>query len=465
VTDRYDLVIVGTGSGNSILDERFDDWRVAIVERGVFGGTCLNRGCIPTKMLVLPAEMAHSVGHAERLGVDLRLDGVRWREIRDRVFGRIDPIAASGEDYRRSQPNVTLLRGDAHFSGDKELTVVPEVGPPTVLSADRFVLAVGSRPVTIDVPGLGGFGFHTSDTVMRIDDLPDRMLIIGSGFVATELGHVFDAFGCHVEIVTRGPGLLTHLDDDVAARVSDDMGRRVRLHRHSVVRGVSEERGAALVAIEDKTGRMRKVETDLILVAAGRIPNGDQIDVDRTGLRLDEAGFIATDVTLETRVPGIFALGDARTTLMLKHVANHEARVVQHNLLHPASPRRINETWVPAAVFGHPQVGTVGLSEAEAIAAGHDVVVVTRFYRDTAYGWALENEHDFCKLVADRRSGSLLGAHIVGPQAPTLLQQIVEGLANGLSVQQMAREQMYPHPALSEVVEQALLELLERLGS
>ncbi|MCC6225234.1 MAG: mycothione reductase [Microthrixaceae bacterium] len=463
MTEHFDLAIVGTGSGNSILDDRFEDWKVAIVERDVFGGTCLNRGCIPTKMLVVPADMAHAVGAARRLGVDLHLDGVRWRDLRDRVFGRIDAIAASGERYRSGQRQVSVFAGDGSFSGDKEMTVEVD-GRRRTFSADRFVLAVGARAQVPEIPGLAEFGFHTSDTVMRIDELPRRMLVIGAGFIATEMTHVFSAFGTEVVMVTRGDGVLTHHDPDVSAAATAAIETRARLHRHARVRGVTGQRESALVAIEDSSGRLTKVETDLILVATGRIPNGDQLRLEATGLSLDEGGFIPTDATLETRVPGIFALGDATSSAMLKHVANHQARVVQHNLLSPASPMRVEQRFVPHAVFGEPQVAAVGLSEPEAGAAGYDVVCGYRRYGDTAYGWALDDEHSFCKLVADRATRRLLGAHIVGPHASILIQQLVQGLCSDLSVEQMARGQMYPHPALTEVVEQALLDLARKFG-
>jgi len=464
MTEHFDLAIVGTGSGNSILDDRFGNWKVAIVERDVFGGTCLNRGCIPTKMLVVPADMAHAVDVARPLGVDLRLDGVRWREVRDRVFGRIDAIAASGEAYRRGQRHVSVFAGEGRFSGDKEMTVETD-GRRRTFSADRFVLAVGARAQVPEIPGLAEFGFHTSDTVMRIDRLPRRMLVIGGGFIATEMTHVFSSFGTEVVMVTRGDGVLTHHDPDVSAAATAAIESRARLHRHARVRGVTSQRESALVAIEDSSGRLTKVEADLILVAAGRIPNGDQLHLEATGLSLDDGGFIPTDATLETRVPGIFALGDATSPAMLKHVANHQARVVQHNLLSPTSPIRVEERFVPHAVFGEPQVAAVGLTEPEARAAGHEVVCGYRRYGDTAYGWALGDDNSFCKLVADRGSRKLLGAHIVGPHAAILIQQLVQGLCVDLSVEQMARGQMYPHPALTEVVEQALLDLVERFDA
>src|SRR6476469_1559778 len=196
---HFDLVIIGTGSGNSILDERFVDWRVAIVEKGVFGGTCLNVGCIPTKMFVHTADLAAGTRGSSRFGVDAHVDKVRWPDIRDRIFNRIDPIAAAGEVYRTESPNVTVYREHARFTGEKRL----RLASGDEIAAGRIVIAAGSRAVIPDIPGLAETSFHTSDTVMRIDDLPVSMVILGGGVIAAEMAHVFSALGTAVTVVAR----------------------------------------------------------------------------------------------------------------------------------------------------------------------------------------------------------------------------------------------------------------------
>ena len=188
---HHELLIIGTGSGNSILTPDFDDVDVAIVERDdVFGGTCLNRGCIPSKMFVYAADVAYQAAHSAHLGLDTQFNRADWPAIRDRVFGRIDPIAAGGKAYREGLDHVTVYQGDARFVGHKSLEVKGEVH-----TADTVVLAAGARPMVPDVPGLADVGFHTSDTIMRIDALPERLLVIGGGFIACELSHVFGSFG------------------------------------------------------------------------------------------------------------------------------------------------------------------------------------------------------------------------------------------------------------------------------
>ncbi|MCK2242531.1 MULTISPECIES: mycothione reductase [unclassified Crossiella] len=452
---HYDLVIIGSGSGNSIIDERFDDWNIAIVEKGVFGGTCLNVGCIPTKMFVHPAELASSPKAAAKLGVDLELHGVRWAEVRDRVFGRIDPIAAGGQRYRAQEcPNVTVYSGEAKFTGPKQL----DTGTGVTITADRFVIAAGSRPVVPSVAGIDEVGYHTNETVMRLAELPARMVILGGGFVATEFAHVFSSFGVQVTVVNRSGALLRAEDADVSARFTELVSQRwdVRLNR----KALRAERvdGVVRLHLEGPEGA-EVVEAEELLVAAGRIPNAQLLEVEATGVRTHADGRIVVDQHQRTEVEGIFALGDVSSPHQLKHVANHEAKIVQHNLLHPESPRTTDHRFVPHAVFSSPQVASVGLTEDQAKAAGLAHVAVTQEYAGIAYGWAMEDTTGFCKLIADPVTGQLLGAHIIGPQASTLIQPLIQAMHFGLDARTMARGQYWIHPAMPELIENALLKI------
>jgi mycothione reductase len=230
---EFDLVIIGSGSGNAIPPE-LDDARVALVERGVFGGTCLNVGCIPSKMFIYAADVALHARESDRYGVHARVDGVDWPAIRDRVFGRIDPIAAGGERYRSEDcSNITVFRGSGAFVDHKVLEVDGDR-----LRGERFLLAAGARPYVPDIPGLAEVGFHTSDTVMRLDALPQRMAILGGGYIATELGHVFDAFGTHVTIVNRGNRLLRSEDAEISERYTALAGGRFDLHLSTAITSV-----------------------------------------------------------------------------------------------------------------------------------------------------------------------------------------------------------------------------------
>jgi mycothione reductase len=450
---HFDLVIIGTGSGNTILDERFESWRVAIVERGVFGGTCINHGCVPTKMFVHPADLVADARDADRFGVDMTIDAVRWRDIRDRVFDRIDPISVDGERYRNSQPNVTVVRGDAHFVAPRTLTVVDGERSTTV-TADRFVIAAGARPTVPDIDGIDKVGYETSETIMRLDEVPERLVVIGGGFIAAELSHVFGSFGSDVTIVTRGDLMLSQHDRDVATAFTALQAERFTLHRNATIGAAKRVGDWIELTLTDGTPLI----ADTILVATGRRPNSDQLGLDAAGVDCFEDGRIVTDDTLRA-ASGVWALGDIRAPEMLKHVANHEADVIRHNLLHPDAPRRVHEDATPHAVFARPQVAAVGLTEEMVAARGLPYVVARRDVGDTAAGWALEDTTGFCKVIADPDTRMLLGGHAMGPQAAILIQPLVQAMRFGQTVDELASVPMYPHPALSELIEQALLEL------
>ncbi|MCY4271027.1 MAG: mycothione reductase [bacterium] len=447
--ERFDLVVVGTGSGNSVLTPDFDDWRVALIERDAFGGTCLNRGCIPSKMFVYAADVAHQAGRTGHLGVDTSLDGVRWPEIVSRVFGRIDPIAQGGEDYRHSLDNVTVFNGDARFVGHKVLEVNGRK-----LIGDHIVLAAGARPYIPPIPGLDTVVHHTSDSIMRLESPPERLVILGGGYIAAELGHVFDALGTSVTIVNRSERLLRAEDEDVSAAFTAIATARMDCMLGAPVVGVSQEGSQITVRTE-----ARDISGDALLVATGRVPNGEQLGVTRSGVELDHDGYVVTDEFLRTGVEGVWALGDICHAAQLKHTANEDTRAVAHNIAHPDDLRAPDHSGIPHAVFAHPQVAAVGATEQALRAGGRPYLRAVRPYGDTAYGWAMEDSTGFAKVLADPETRLLLGAHIIGPQAPTLLQQLIQGMQFGLTTDEMARGQLYIHPALTEVVEQALLAL------
>ncbi|CAM3148318.1 mycothione reductase [Corynebacterium gottingense] len=457
-TEHYDLIIVGTGSGNSVLTPDFDDKKVAIVEEGTFGGTCLNVGCIPTKMFVLAADTALQAREAERLNVDLEYRGADWKAIQQRVFGdRVDQIATGGEAYRRGDecPNVTVYDMHARFVGPKTL-VTGQGGAEKRISADTIILAVGARPF---IPEWAeGVPFHTNEDIMRLPELPKSLTIVGGGFIAMEFAHIFDALGCEVTVVNRSP-LMRALDADIHERFNALATERFTTHIGRTVTSARGDEHSVELTLDDAT----VITSEALLIATGRVPNGDRLDAAAGGVEVREDGRIAVDEYGRTTANGVWAFGDASSPYQLKHVANAEQRAVTHNVIAAMKDSDdfvpMPHQHVPYAVFTHPQIASVGLTEQEARDAGHDVTVKVQNYGDVAYGWALEDTTGLVKLVADRQSGKLLGAHLIGPQASTLIQQLVTIMAFDLDLREIPRRQYWIHPALPEVVENALLGL------
>ncbi len=325
--------------------------------------------------------------------------------------------------------------------------------------AERIVVAAGARPAIPDVDGLASCGYHTSDTVMRLDDLPERLLVMGGGYIAAELGSVMGAFGTQVTFVLRGDTFLRREDDEIRTRFTSEHNRRFDVRLNTRVLAARREGAEVVLDVQDGAGRRTELRADELLVATGRIPNGDRLEVAAAGIDTDSAGYVVTDDQLQTSAEGVWALGDITNPVQLKHVANHEARVVRHNLSHPDDPIRVDHRFIPHAVFGHPQVASVGLTERACRQQQIPYRSHVQPFSSAAYGWAMEDTDSAVKVIAHTETRRLLGAHIIGPQASTLIQQLIQGMHFDLTVDQMARHQYYIHPALPEVVEQALLEL------
>ena len=406
-------------------------------------------------MFVHPADLAAGARAGAELGVTMTVDHVDWRALRDRVFGRIDPLVAAGKAYREGpeNPNVTVYTGTARFVGHKRL----DTGTGTLITADRWVVAAGSRATVPAVPGLElGPRVHTSDTIMKLDELPRSVIIFGGGFIAAEFAHVFDAFGCEVTQVIRGDRLLRRHDDDISWAFTE-----AARGRWTLLSGTQPSSFRASSSGVDVEVGGRHVTADVVLVATGRVPNSDRLEVARSGIAVDpDTGLVVVDEFQRTSVEGIFALGDISSPWELKHVANHEMRVVRHNLAHPESMIRSDHRFVPVGGV-HPSADRFGRAHG---VAGCGASTWTTWPPATTTpgsppGGRGRTSTGFVKVLADPRSGLLLGAHVIGPEAATVIQPLIQAMSFGLPARDVATKQYWIHPSLPEVIENALLSL------
>ena len=405
---QYDLIVIGSGSGNTLIGPEWDNKKVALIDGGTFGGTCLNVGCIPTKMFVYPATTAQKARELNKLGIEAEITAINWAQIRDRIFPqRIDKISAGGRDWRAGLPNVDYYPEYAHFVDAH--TVQTESGQK--LYGRQVVIAAGSRAVL--------------------------------------------------------PTILREVDKEVVDRFVEAASHQWNILLECSLVEIRENGDGTVTVVVEHDGEVEEIVADAVLAATGRRSNSDTLKAS-SFFDVDSRGFIGTDKYQRvlyngSPVPGVFALGDVSSPFQLKHVANHEARTVQHNLSHPDSFVASDHRFVPAAVFSNPQIATVGLSEENARKLGEregfEVTVKSQNYGDTAYGWAMEDSVGLAKLIARKDTGQLLGAHLVGEEASVLIQPLIQAMSFGLGVKDMARGQYWIHPALTEVIENALLGL------
>ena len=446
---KFDLIVIGSGSGLEVSAEAAErGLSVAVVEHGPFGGTCLNRGCIPSKMLIHCADVMETIQRAHLFGIKASVESVDWQFIIKRAYKEIDSDAQSIEEGNRQAPNITVYKDTARFVGEKTLEVSGEH-----ISADTVVIAAGTRPSVPEIPGLGDVPYITSDEALRLPEQPRRIAIVGGGYIAAELAHFFGSLGTEVTIIHRSPIMLRDEDEQVSQRFTEVYQRKFNLLLNAQVSRAY--RNGNEVALEvSLDGHTLSIAADVLLLATGRIPNTDLMEVANTGVEVDGRGFVKTDEYLETRVPGVWALGDIVGKYLLKHSANLEAAHVANNIFNPEHKVAVNYHSMPHAIFASPQVAGVGLTEQEARELDIDYVAATYDYHNTAYGSSIEDRDGFVKVLANPESGEILGCHIIGSEASMLIQEAVNAMRLRLSTDAITQS-IYVHPALPEVVQRA----------
>ena len=442
------MVVIGSGSGLEVSSEAaVRGLKVAVIEPGLFGGTCLNRGCIPSKMLIHSADVVETIRHADLFGIKAEVSAIDWGFIAKRVADAIDADAAMVEQGNRDNPKISVFKSRCTFVGQKEL----EVGGERI-TAETIVVAGGTRPRIPDIDGIREVPFITFDEALRLPKQPSRIVIIGGGFIAAELAHFFGAMGTYVTIVYRGSRLLRK-EDDVSALFTEVYGRRFDTILDSAIEGVRRE-GDEIVVETASEGRKRSIRADCLLLAVGRVPNSDTLALGMSGVATQHDGFVRTDEYLETNVSGIWALGDIVGRHLLKHSANLEAAYAAHNIFNPRSKVPVDYHAMPHAVFASPQVASVGLTEREAQERDVQYVVGRYDYYDTAYGASIEDRDGCVKVLVRQETGEVLGGHIIGSEASILIQEIANAMRLRLTADAFAQA-IYVHPALPEVVQRA----------
>ncbi|MEN3051841.1 MAG: dihydrolipoyl dehydrogenase [Candidatus Methanosuratincola petrocarbonis] len=449
---QFDLIVIGSGSGLDVAVAAANrGLRVAIVEKGPLGGTCLNRGCIPSKMLIHSADLMEEIRGAGRFGIKVKGYEVDYPAIVDRVTSEVDSESKSIENALMSSENPVLFKGLGKFTGRKVIEINGEE-----ITAEKILIAAGARPKIPEIEGLRESGFITSDEALRLREQPKTLAIIGGGYIAAELAHFFESLGTEVYIIHRKELLLSSEDEEVARAFTGIASKKYRVHTSSEPVSVRRAGRSFEIAVKDlRTSSIVTVRSDQLLVAAGRSPNSDLLDLGKTGVQVDPRGYIKVNEYLETTVPGIYALGDIIGKYQFKHAANLEAEYALQNILSPEEKIPVDYTAMPHAIFTSPQIASVGSTEQELRSKGIEYIAAKWRYLDSGMGKAIEDHDGFVKFLYDKKTLKILGCHIMGTDAATLIHEVIVAMKSGQGDAFSIIDAVHIHPALSEVIQRA----------
>jgi mycothione reductase len=452
--EKYDVIVIGSGSGMTVVEEALGHGlKVALVDKGPTGGTCLNTGCIPSKMLIFAADRIVEAQEAKKIGVTAEIKNIDFNFIMERMRKNIGGYRDRMKKGLSEVDGLTFHDGGGHFVKDYTL----EVNGKTI-TADKICIASGSRVSIPPIKGLHDIEFLTNETVLRLKEKPESMIIIGGGYVAVEYSHFFAAMGTKVTILEMANRLILSEEPAIAETLKNNLSKRMNVHTGAQVEEVRKKNGNFVVVARDITGVQNEYAAQKVMVAVGRRSNADLLKVENTGVEVDSRGYIKVNEYMETNRKNIYAVGDANGQQMFTHVANREAAAAANNLLHDVK-EKMNYIAAPHAVYSHPQIASVGLTE-EAAKKDHTLLVGIALYSSIAKGEAMMEEDSFAKAIVDKKTDKILGFHIIGPNAPELIQEVVDTMESGGTVSNIMAG-MHIHPALSELIQQALVNIAE----
>jgi pyruvate/2-oxoglutarate dehydrogenase complex dihydrolipoamide dehydrogenase (E3) component len=451
----YDAIIIGTGQAGPPLAKRLaaTGMKVAIAERGLFGGTCVNTGCIPTKAMVASAYAAHLAARGADFGVVTRtpvtVDMKRVKARKDAISGESNQGVENG---LRNMANCTVYQGHARFESPNQVGV-----GGARLTAGKIFINVGGRAVIPPIPGLDLVPYLTNSSIMHLDSLPRHLIIVGGSYIGLEFGQMFRRFGSDVTIVESSARLIPKEDEDVSAAILDILQREsIQVHLGAKC-GSFEKQGDQIVATLDGPGGNSAIRGSHVLMAVGRRPNTDDLGLEKAGVATDSRGYIQVDDQLRTNVPGIWAIGDCNGKGGFTHTSYNDFEIVAANLL-DNDPRKVSDRVVTYALFIDPPLGRAGMTQTEASASGRKVLMGKRLM--TKVGRAVEKGETlgFMKILIDAATQRIMGAAILGTGGDEAIHSILDVMYAGKPYTVIQRA-MHIHPTVSELIPTMLGEL------
>jgi mycothione reductase len=464
---KFDLIVIGSGSGLDVANAAHQHGlKVAVIEKGRMGGTCLNRGCIPSKLLIHSADVIETIKRARLFGLNVDGFSVDFQKIVERVNNIVDSESNEIRNAFEGIENPKLFPNKSKFIGEKVILVGDD--NHHIITADKILIASGTRPRIPNVKGLEESGYITSDEALRLKDQPRVLTIIGGGYIACELAHFFGSLGTTINIIQKEKFLIPNEDIEISQKFTEIFSKKYNVYlgyntesisKKTSNNGINNNLTFHLVA-KNSAGKSIEICSDQLLIAVGRVPNSDTLGLEESGVKTNKKGFIITDRYLETNVKGIFALGDAIGRYLFKHNANHEAQYAYHNILHSDDKIAVSYAAMPHAIFSSPQIAGVGFTEQE-LKEGEKIEYYKSIYPyiRTAMGQALEDRNGFVKFLVNKKDRKILGCHIIGTDASNLIHEVIVAMKAGNGTIDNILKSVHIHPALSEVIARAAYQI------
>ena len=453
---KYDVAVIGSGPGGYVAGIRSGQLglKTVLIERdNKFGGTCLHVGCIPTKDLLLNAEVVDYFKHAQEFGIECKEYSVDWAAVQARQ-NKVVTKLAKGVEFLLKKNKVEMVQGFAQLAGPGRITVTDASNKPREIQAKNIILATGSEAKML--PGLepDAKTILTNKEILSLKKLPKSMVIIGSGAVGVEFGSIFKRFGTDVTIIEMLPRIVPLEDEEVSATLEKSFKKQgIAIHTQAKVEKVSKSAKGVSVDFTDAQGKAQKLEAETCLVAVGRAPNTQGIGIEKTRVRL-ERGFVKVDPYMRTDEPGVYAIGDiVAGSPLLAHVGSMEGIVaVTHAAGKPVEP--INYRQIPNCTYCEPEIASAGLTERQAREAGYNVKIGKFPFVGNSKATILGMPEGFIKIVSDERYGEILGVHMIGPRVTEMIAEAVVVMRLEGTVEDLERT-IHPHPTLTEAVPEA----------
>ena len=460
---KFDLIVIGSGSGLDVANAAATEkgFKVAIFEKDKLGGTCLNRGCIPSKLLIHSADIIEIIKKIDVFGITVKDYTIDFQQIVNRVDKIVNTESNEIKKGLQASKNPQLFLQECKFIGEKIL-----IANDKIITSDTILIASGTRPNIPNIKGLKNVEYITSNEALRLKQQPKSLTIIGGGYIACELAHFFGSLGTKINIIQRNDLLIPNEDTDISTRLTKIFSKKYNIYlgyNAELVFYDSKDKNSLHntkiinVIAKNKFGNYVKVSSDQLLIAIGRIPNSDLLNIEKSGVKINERGFIVVDEYLETNIRGIFALGDIVGKYQFKHNANNEAQYAYNNIVHPDKKIPVNYTAMPHAIFTNPQIAAVGYTEQQLTKEKIEYEKSIYPYIQTGMGQVIEDKEGFVKFLIDKRNRTILGCHIMGTDASILIHEVLVAMRIGKDegkIDNITRT-IHIHPSLSEVISKA----------